>query len=71
MSIETKLTEEQTENLLDAVENFIAITSVVKAHGFKNPADWGTFVEYRDRLHGLWAEAQAYLDFIDCDDEED
>ena len=67
MPVKTKLTEEQVESLLDAVENFIAITSEVMPHGFKNPADWDTFVEYRDRLGGVWSEV---VDIIDCDDEE-
>lgn len=62
-----KLTEEQIENLLDAVENFIAITSVVKPHGFRNPANWDIFVEHRDRLGDMWSEV---VDIIDCDDKE-
>ena len=56
------LTPDEVETLLGALENLIAITSMVNPEGFTDPWDWNTFVEHRDMAGLVWSRAIATID---------
>lgn len=56
------LTPDEVEEILDVVENFIAITSKVKREGIDNPLDWQTFVGDRARVCEVWSKMVNIID---------
>lgn len=58
------LTPDEVEDVLDKLENLIAITSMVNPEGFDNPVDWDTFAEHRDMAGLVWSRAVRTIDGV-------
>lgn len=56
------LTPDEVEDILDKLENLIAITAMVNPEGFENPADWEIFAEHRDAAGEVWSKSARIID---------
>ena len=58
------LTPDEVEDVLDKLENLIAITSMVTREGFVNPENHKIFLQHRNMAGLVWSRAVRTIDGV-------